>query len=200
MSARGRKDRGLRVWEEAAPGSPEGTAGGPWQPRGKEPKGVRQRGAARRGLPPPRSGLRTRAAWILLSDLSGAGVARGRLSPGRREGQGQRCPGLPRPPHPPQLLLTKAASSGGMKSEKARACPLVGGASLAHPHRPEALTSPVLGPLCAKCWGRARPSDQAPSPPRADAMCHTGDVPVCRAWSRPRPALMHRQGLAWGRG
>ena len=76
---------------------------------------MRQRGAAQRGLPPPRSGLRMRAAWILLSDLSGAGVARGGLSPGRRKGQGQRCPGLPRPPHPPHPLLLKLHPSGGME-------------------------------------------------------------------------------------
>ena len=31
-------------------------------------------------------------------------------------------------------------------------------------------------------------------------MSHTGDVAVCRAWSRPRPALMRRQGLVLGEG
>ena len=75
---------------------------------------MRQRGAARRAATSKKRPLQE-GSLDPVSDLSGAGVARAGLSPGRREGQGQRRPGLPRPPLPPHPLLLKLHLSRGME-------------------------------------------------------------------------------------
>lgn len=103
-------------------------------------------------------------------------------------------------PSPSPCRPTKAAPVVGDGSPKRHGLVLWWGA----PHlpiltRPEALASPVLKPLCAKCWRRANPRTRLPALPGLMPSL-TRDVAVCGAWSRPRRALMHRGGPTWGRG
>lgn len=142
MSARGRKERGLRVREAAAPGSSEGRAGGPSEPRGKEPKGVRQR-AAEEGCH-PRSGLCRGAAWTLPHTSAVQGVCQGRpvsRAEGRSRSKMPRpATALPPSPCPP----TKAASVWGDGSLKRHGrVPWWG-----EPHLPILTTVKLLHPPC----------------------------------------------------